>query len=229
VPGRVARSWKPDTLWPPAESRFRLTAGLGHYSGQRPREKAPHPGTLNPNHWTVFYRFLGSKIPLIPSSPVRANTRQLPNWLAKIQINPAAPLSMNGERGRGVRSAGTHNIIRKLPVSLCALRVFAVKNIPSQPAPSHHHPQIFTQKNPKISLNRSRNIGLFASKIHPCRSGKKPDGHDICLHALALAPPAPVPAARAFRYQPSTVPAAFVSDPFQDAPLLGRRMAAGGH
>jgi|GEM_PF-2090812 len=34
-------------------------------------------------------------------------------------------------------------------------------------------------------------------------------------------------AARAFRSQPSIVPAAFVSDPFQDAPPGWRRMAAG--
>jgi hypothetical protein len=135
--------------------------------------KGPASRYVEPNHWTVFHRFLGSKIPLIPSSPVRANTRQLPNWLAKIQINPAAPLSMNGERGRGVRSAGTHNIIRKLPVSLCALRVFAVKNIPSQPAPSHHHPQIFTQKKSKNFLKSVSEHRPLCVKNTPMWIGKE--------------------------------------------------------
>lgn len=70
----------------------------------------------------------------------------------KSKYTALLPLSINGERGRWVRSAGTYNIIRKLPVSLCALRVFAVKYILSQSAPSHHHPQIFTQKNSKNFL-----------------------------------------------------------------------------
>ena len=95
-------------------------------------------------------------------SPVRASTRPLPQ--------PARHNSKN----------------------LGLLRVFAVKIFEPKLPPSHQHPPIFTQKIPKIFPNRSLNIGPCASTMHPCESGKKPDGHGIGLHALALAPPAPV-------------------------------------
>ncbi len=76
--------------------------------------------------------------------------------------------------------------------NLGALRVFVVNK-----SLKYHHLRTTAYKFPrkifpKYFPNWSLNIAPCASTMHSYGSGKKPDGHGIGLHALALAPPAPV-------------------------------------